>query len=157
LARVTGLSEQALSAMAGRQLPFFSVIVPVYLVCVMAGWRAALAIWPALLVCGGSFAIVQFLTANYHGPSLVDVTGGLVSLVSLALFLRVWQPRETWRFADEEPEQTDKVTYTPREIAAAWVPWLLLTVFVFLWGLPQFKEATKPTVLQLEVPGLHQR
>jgi lactate permease len=155
LARVTGLSEQALSAMAGRQLPFFSVIVPAYLVCVMAGWRAALAIWPALLVCGGSFAVVQFLTANYHGPWLVDVTGGLISLVSLALFLRVWQPREIWRFADEATAKTDEVTYTPRQIASAWVPWLLLTVFVFIWGLPQFKEALKPTVIQAEVPGLH--
>ena len=70
--------------MAGRQLPFFSLIVPVWLVWVMAGWRGVVGVWPALLVCGGSFALVQFLVANYHGPWLVDVAGGLVSLVCLA-------------------------------------------------------------------------
>jgi lactate permease len=95
LARVTGLGELELSAMAGRQLPFFSLIVPVWLVCTMAGWRAALQIWPALLVCGGSFALVQALVANLHGPWLVDVVGGVVSLIALALFLQVWQPRST--------------------------------------------------------------
>ncbi len=87
LAQVTGLNEHVLSQMAGRQLPFFSLIVPVWLVWTMCGWRATLAIWPALLVCGGSFALVQFLTSNYHGPWLVDVAGGLVSLVCVALFL----------------------------------------------------------------------
>jgi lactate permease len=156
LAKVTGLDERVLSAMAGRQLPFFSLIVPVYLVVVMAGWRAALAIWPALLVCGGSFAAVQFLTANYHGPWLVDVAGGLVSLVCLALFLKVWQPRETWRFPDEAPVKVEAPTFTRRQVFAAWVPWLLLTVFVFVWGLPQFKEALKPTVVTYKVPGLHE-
>src|SRR5436305_3756151 len=101
LAKVTGLNELRLSAMAGRQLPFFSLVVPVWLVWVMAGWRGVVGVWPALAVCGGSFALVQFLVANYHGPWLVDVAGGLVSLVCLALFLRVWQPRQTWHFPDE--------------------------------------------------------
>src|SRR5207249_3310944 len=104
LAKITGLSELQLSAMAGRQLPFFSLVVPVWLVWLMAGWRGVLGVWPALLVCGGSFALVQFLTANLHGPWLVDVAGGLVSLVSLALFLRFWQPHPVWKFADEEAD-----------------------------------------------------
>src|SRR5262249_36123172 len=103
LADVTGLKAEDLSAMAGRQLPFFSLIVPVWLVWVMAGWRGVVGVWPALVVCGGSFALVQFLTANFHGPMLVDVAGGLVSLVCLALFLRIWQPRQTWHFPDETP------------------------------------------------------
>src|SRR5262249_5191199 len=140
LANVTELDAGKLSAMAGRQLPFFSLIVPVWLVWVMAGWRATVAIWPALLVCGGSFALVQFLTANFHGPWLVDVAGGIVSLISLALFLRVWQPRKRWHFPDEPPVQVKPPTYTRGQIAAAWLPWALLTLFVFLWGLPQVRE-----------------
>lgn len=84
-----------LSQMAGRQLPLFSLIIPVWLVWTMSGWRGAAAIWPALLVCGSSFAVVQFLAANYLGPALVDVLGGLASLAALALFLRFWQPRRT--------------------------------------------------------------
>src|SRR5262245_8217690 len=127
LANVTVLDELRLSSMAGRQLPFFSLIVPAYLVWVMAGWRATLAIWPALLVCGGSFALVQFAVANYHGPWLVDVVGGLASLVCLALFLKVWRPRHTWRFPGEQPVSSDAPVYTTRQVAAAWVPWLLLT------------------------------
>jgi lactate permease len=163
-----------LSQMAGRQLPFFSLIVPVWLICTMGGWRAALEIWPALLVCGGSFAGVQFLVSNYHGPWLVDVAGGVVSLVALALFLRVWQPRTTWQFSDEAghapepepgqetgikasplPEKTGPATYTRSQVIAAWIPWALLTLFVFVWGLPQLKDALKPTVISVEVPHLH--
>jgi lactate permease len=157
LARVTGLEEHTLSAMAGRQLPFFSLIVPVWLVWAMAGWRATLAVWPALLVCGGSFALLQFVMANYHGPWLVDVVAGLASLTSLALFLRIWQPRQTWRFAGEEPSPPSTVRYSTGQVASAWVPWVLLTLFVFVWGLPQFKAWLRPTVLQVPVPGLHDR
>jgi lactate permease len=154
LAKVTGLNELELSAMAGRQLPFFSLIVPVWLVWTMAGWRATLAVWPALLVCGGSFALTQFLVSNYHGPWLVDVVGGVVSLVCLAGFLRIWQPRDTWRFADEPPASA-RVKYTPRQVAFAWVPWVLLTTFVFLWGLPQVKGALGTTTPRFPVPALH--
>jgi lactate permease len=163
LANVTKLSELDLSAMAGRQLPFFSLIVPVWLVWTMAGWRGALGVWPALLVCGGSFALVQFLVSNYHGPWLVDVAGGLVSLVCLALFLRVWQPRQTWHFPDESPGQGGAAAggdqagspFSRGRVVSAWVPWVLLTVFVFLWGLPQVKDWLGKTSLSFEVPGLH--
>src|SRR5262245_18559932 len=115
LAEITQLDALKLSAMAGRQLPFFSLLVPAWLVWVMAGWRGVLGVWPALLVCGGSFALIQFLTANFHGPWLVDVVGGLVSLVCLALFLRVWQPRQTWHFPDEPPSQPP-TRYPTRQI-----------------------------------------
>ena len=189
LANVTGLPPETLSAMAGRQLPIFSLIVPVWLVWVMAGWRGVLGVWPALLVCGGSFAIVQFAMANYHGPLLVDVAGGLVSLVSLALFLKVWRPTKTWRFADEPPEHpaqaaeekslanTSGSRYSRRQIASAWMPWLLLSVFVFAWGTPQVKTAlgtatkaerdtfskqsqplaAQPTRILVQVPALHRQ
>src|SRR5438270_2817568 len=101
LARVTGLDELRLSAMAGRQLPFFSLLVPACLVWVMAGWRGMVGVWPAVLVAGGTFAAVQLLVSNSHGPSLVDVVAGAASLGCLALLLRVWQPAATWRFPGE--------------------------------------------------------
>jgi lactate permease len=157
LAKVTGLSELELSAMIGRQLPIFSLIVPAWLVWTMAGWRATVEVWPALLVCGGSFAAVQFLIANFHGPWLGGVAGGLASLLALALFLCVWQPRTTWHFPDEPPHQLEEKHYTPWQIASAWVPWLLLSLFVFVWGLQEFKDALKPTVISVQVPGLHEQ
>lgn len=143
LAKISGIDEMLLSQMAGRQLPFFSLIVPAWLVATMAGWRGVVGAWPAILVCGGSFAGIQFLTANYHGPTLVDVVGGLGSLVSLAVFLRFWQPREVWRFPDEPPVETHAAppVLTRGQIAYAWMPWLLLSVLVFLWGAPQVREA----------------
>jgi lactate permease len=136
LAEISGLDEMALSQMAGRQLPFFSLIVPAWLVATMAGWRGVVGCWPAILVCGGSFAAIQFATSNFHGPTLVDVVGGLGSLVSLAVFLRFWQPKEIWRFPDETEIDSEKVEskLTRRQIIYAWVPWVLLSVFVFLWG-----------------------
>jgi lactate permease len=159
LADVTGLDELRLSSMAGRQLPFFSLIVPVWLVWVMAGWRGVRGVWPALVVCGGSFALVQFLTANLHGPWLVDVAGGLVSLVCLSLLLCVWQPRERWTFPDETapPTTTTQAPLTRRDVVVAWVPWLLLTLFVFVWGLPAAKEAFAKAAVEVPVPALHER
>jgi lactate permease len=180
LAKVTGLPELRLSAMAGRQLPFFSLLVPAWLVWAMAGWRGALGVWPALAVCGGTFALIQFGVSNYLGPMLVDVVGGLVSLVCLALFLRVWQPRRMWHFPEEttlaniptatttwrgghsQQIQVERPAPPPTanapgwdETASAWVPWALLTVFVFCWGLPPIKNALKQASLKIEVPGLH--
>jgi lactate permease len=142
LADVTQLDEMKLSAMAGRQLPFFSLIVPAWLVWTMAGWRGVRGVWPAILVSGGSFAIVQFWVANYYGPRLVDVAGGLVSLVCLAVFLKLWRPTEIWQF-DGETSQTTTTTsqpqYTTGQVVSAWVPWVLLSVCVFVWGLPQVR------------------
>jgi lactate permease len=163
LHNVTGLDELKLSAMVGRQLPFFSLIVPAWMVCTMAGWRGLLGVWPAVLVCGGTFAGVQFAISNFLGPSLTDVAGGLASLVALAVMLRFWQPREVWRFAEEEnqnppprgegrsPQATRRGEvrgqqpihqhpFTRREIASAWTPWVILSLCVFLWGLPQFRD-----------------
>ncbi|MFL5243827.1 MAG: L-lactate permease [Gemmataceae bacterium] len=158
LAKVTGLDELHLSAMAGRQLPFFSLLVPAWLVAVMAGWRGIVGVWPALVVCGGSFALVQFLVSNYHGPWLVDVAGGVISLVCLALFLKVWQPKSTWHFADEVSPALVRPPpnfYTRRQIVSAWMPWALLTVFVFVWGLPAVKAALGRVSVRVQTPYLH--
>src|SRR6266567_9256969 len=96
LQSVTDLDLRSLSAMAGRQLPFFSVIVPFWLVWAFAGWRGVLGIWPAVLVAGGAFAVPQFLISNLHGPWLVDVVSALISMGAVTLFLRVWRPRQHW-------------------------------------------------------------
>jgi lactate permease len=167
LAKVSELKEILLSQMAGRQLPLFSLIVPAWLVAVMSGWRGVRQCWPAIVVCGGSFATLQFITSNFHGPALVDVVGGLGSLVALAIFLRFWQPAEVWRFPDAPPIVPDAQPLTRRQIVHAWMPWALLSVMVFLWGWPSFKaqlngEAPSGTNLLAgiskftwNVPGLH--
>ena len=115
-----------------------------------------LGVWPVLVVCGGSFAVVQFLVSNLHGPTLVDVIGGLVSLFATALFLLVWKPKKIWHFPEEPPSQPPMRCRT-REIISAWVPWMLLTVFVFVWGLPPVKRFLNETTLKFEVPLLHNR
>lgn len=166
LAKVSGIDEMALSQMAGRQLPLFSLIIPAWLVAVMSGWRGVKGCWPAILVCGGSFAAIQFCTSNFHGPTLVDVFGGVGSLIVLAVFLRFWQPKEIWRFPEEEKEREEIATKNAkdtktteerkekeeieekekigehlslRQTAYAWMPWALLSAMVFLWGTPGWK------------------
>lgn len=171
LAKISGLDEMGLSQMAGRQLPLFSLIVPAWLVATMSGWRGVLGCWPAILVCGGSFAGLQFAMANFHGPTLVDVVGGLGSLICLAVFLRFWQPQEIWHFPDEPPH--DQRAQGPRltrwQVTYAWVPWVLLSLLVFLWGTPAFRAvldggtAEQPNLLagfsklSWETPALHNR
>ena len=143
LAKVTGLDEQAISALAGRQLPFFSLIVPAWMVAAMAGWRGLVGAWPAVLVCGATFAAVQFVMANFVGAALVDVVGGAASLAALAVFLRAWKPRHIWRhdsgWQEKAPEHTAVTGDSLGRIAWAWTPWALLSVAVFCWGLPPVK------------------
>lgn len=139
LGKVSGVDEMLLSQMAGRQLPIFSLIVPAWLVATMSGWRGLMGAWPAILVCGGSFATIQFLTANFHGPTLVDVAGGLGSLICLTLFLRVWQPKEIWTFPHEPAELPERPPLSRRAVVRAWIPWALLSIGVFTWGWPSVK------------------
>jgi lactate permease len=142
LAEVSGINEMALSQMAGRQLTFFSLIIPVWLVAVMSGWKGVKGAWPALVVCGGSYATIQFLMSNFHGPTLVNVVGGLGSLAALVMLLRFWQPNEIWRFPEEshtgEPQTTGPLL-TSWQIAYAWTPWLLLALMILLWAWPPWK------------------
>jgi lactate permease len=141
LASVTKIPEMQLSMMAGRQLPLFSLLIPAWMVVMMAGWRGLRGVWPAVLVSGGSFSLVQFFVSNYLGPTLGGVSGGLISLVSLVLFLKVWQPAEIWRFDHEtEPAPSDPgKQFTRRKIASAWVPWIILSTCVLVWGIPPVK------------------
>jgi lactate permease len=137
-------------------LPLFSLLIPIWLVWVMAGWRGVVGVWPALVVCGGSFALMQYLLANFHGPALVDVGAGVISLVALALFLQVWQPSALWRFPDEAILERERPrAHTATQIVSAWMPWALLSVLVFVFGLPQTKSTLDQTAIAVEIPGLH--
>ncbi|WP_102358275.1 L-lactate permease [Pseudomonas sp. AD21] len=153
LAKVTELDEMELSMMVGRQLPFFSVLVPFWLIWAFAGWRKMLEIWPAILVAGVSFAVPQFLVSNYHGPMLVDVIAALISMACLTLFLRVWKPATVYTSAAlsgrvdnsrvEEEKVTASATFSDQArpaVMRAWMPWIILTVFVFAWGTQGFKN-----------------
>jgi lactate permease len=129
-----------LSSMIGRQLPFFSVIVPFWLITAMAGWQGMIEVWPMCLVVGVTFAIPQFLVSNFIGPSLVDIIAALVSIIAGYAFLKVWQPKKIWRFPGESatPPQAEKVS--GRDAFIAWMPWLILSVFVFCWGTGTVKD-----------------
>ena len=162
LAKVTGLDEMALSAMVGRQLPFFSVLVPFWLIWAFAGWRGVKGIWPAILVTGVSFAIPQFLISNFHGPMLVDVGSAIISMACLTLFLKFWKPKEIWtttalRGHAQDSGTVENVTPTKFEqhpksvILRAWIPWLILTVFVFAWGFPQVKDVLNGSSKKVEI------
>ena len=148
LAKVHGYDLMEVTAMIGRQLPFFSLLVPFWLIWAFAGRKAMMEIWPAILVTGLSFAIPQFLVSNYIGPELVDIIAALVSMICLVLFLRVWQPKKIWTSPNlkgheanggEAKSATPLLSYTRAELIRAWTPWVILTVFVFVWGLPPVK------------------
>ena len=136
-------SQMALSQMAGRQLAIFSILIPFWLVVAMGGWKSVKGCWPAILVSGGSFSIIEFLVSNFHGPKLVGVSQGLGSLVALTVFLRFWQPREIWRFPDEPAGEVATIGPPPtrREIAYAWTPWIMLSVILALWSSPWWNKA----------------
>jgi lactate permease len=162
LGAVTGLDVEALSVTAGRILPPISLFIPAWLVCTMAGWRATLEIWPALLVVGGSFAGAQWAWSNFVGVDLVDIASAVASLVAGVLLLRFWRPRDPWLFAserlsrgDQAPLAVDPSLTTPR-VVRAWLPFAFLTVMVLLWGLPPVKKLMDAyTSWNPPMPGLH--
>ena len=196
LADITGLDLLSLSAMVGRQLPLFSLIVPFWLVAAQVGWRGMLGVWPACFVTGASFGVMQFVMSNFHGPWLVDIVSAVVAMAALVLFMKVWKPQakkkeptledalsETigaagvshpiialvcviigmfWKGkpkARSKPKVTQAAEVkTPEAPGAwkAWLPWVFLTAFVFLWGMPQVKTGLNSLFnREIEVPLLH--
>lgn len=166
---VTGLDLLDLSAMVGRQLPVFSLIVPFWLMLAYVGVRRTFAIWPALLVAGVAFAVPQFLVSNLHGPWLVDVVASVCSMGALVVLLKVWAPSDGWG-GDEagEGRRGTGVRSAPARggtvaaggagvgSARAWGPWVILSVLVFAWGLPPVKGGLNAiSAPAFPVPGLH--
>jgi lactate permease len=165
LAKVHGYDLMEVTAMIGRQLPFFSLLVPFWLIWAFAGRKAMMEIWPAILVTGLSFAIPQYLVSNFIGPELVDIIAAIVSMVSLVLFLRVWQPKKIWTSPSLKGHETDSGEAKPptpvtrhsrADLVRAWTPWAILTVFVFIWGLPAVKSALNGIFApSFPISGLH--
>src|SRR6266511_2093777 len=179
LSGVTGLDLHQLSAMAGRQLPLFSLIVPFWVVWTFAGFRGMLGVWPAALTAGVSFAIPQSLVSNFHGPWLVDIVAAIASMGAVALLLKFWRPRENWNHgnigeavengartalsAQEGQEglagtaaRAPIASVSPTEVVRAWMPGVLLSLFVFLWGVPQMKKFLNDvSAPKFQVAGLH--
>jgi lactate permease len=150
LNQVTGMDLFALSKMVGRQLPFFSVIIPFWVVTAYSGWRGMIGIWPAALTAGVAFAIPQFLVSNFHGPWLVDNVSGACSIVAVVVLLRFWKPKDT-----PSTEATAAERPTRRETLTAWMPWIVLSCFIFVWGQQQVKWALNGEP-QKNNPGLQQ-
>jgi lactate permease len=158
LSAVSGLDLHDLSAMAGRQLPFFSILVPFWLVWAYAGFRGIKDVWPAILVAGVSFAVPQFIMSNYHGPWLVDIVASLSSLACVTVFLLIWHPKNIWGLNghDQNAEARASHGYTTGQVVKAWMPWLILSILVFLWGLPQVKVFLDGfSTVKIPVYGLH--
>ncbi|MBR0732429.1 L-lactate permease [Bradyrhizobium japonicum] len=168
LASVTGLDPYILGAMVGRQLPFFSMIVPFWVVWAFAGWRGMKDVWPAILVTAVSFAIPQFVISNFINPWIVDIGASLISMGALILFLKVWQPRQLWtspelRGHDESAAQMEKATpldktpLTQSELWSALLPWIIVCIVMLIWGNGAFKTwANGIFTWNYAVPDLHQ-
>ena len=165
--QVTGLDAFEIGQMAGRQLPFLTIIVLFWIMAIMDGWRGIKETWPAVLVAGGSFAIAQYLTSNFIGPELPDITASLTSLVCLTLFLRRWKPVRIFRFdtqtsAEAAAQALEAPRYSTGQIVKAWSPFLILTAMVTIWSIPPFKAlfaaggALEHWVLKIPVPSLDQ-
>jgi len=158
LAGVTGLDVRALSAMVGRQLPFFSIIIPFWVIWAYAGFRGMIEVWPALLVAGVFFAVPQFLVSNFHGPWLAAVAAAVVSIGALVAFLRVWHPRRIWTEGTTAVPGNGAPNGRPAGKASLkpFLPWLILSVFVFVWGIPQVKAVLDGiSAPKIPVPGVH--
>jgi lactate permease len=158
LNQVTGMDLFALSKMVGRQLPFFSLIIPFWVVAAYGGWRAMFGIWPAALTAGIAFAVPQFVMSNFHGPWLVDNVSGACSIIAIVLLLRFWKPRDTFSHSPAHPlTHAPNQSYSPREIFAAWLPWIILSSFIFVWGQPRVKTALNNiSNPKFPIAGLHQ-
>ncbi|AKD57204.1 L-lactate permease [Spirosoma radiotolerans] len=155
--QVSGIPELPISQMVGRTLPLLSVMLPFYLVSIIAGITKAREIWPAVLVSGISFAFLQYVSSNFLGPALPDVIAGLGSIICLMTFLRVWKPKTIWRFANEPAATSNAhISYTGGQTIRAWSPFIVLTILIIAWGIQPIKDVLNMTgMLQFEFPGLH--
>lgn len=164
-AQVANLDLMHVSQIVGRQLPFLSILVPLWLCVTMAGWKRAMEVLPALVVAGACFAGTQFFTSNYVNAYLPDITSAVVTIIGLLVFLKVWKPATIWHFPDEQPSAGGKVElqYSLGEVLRAWAPYLILALLVFLWADDKFVGLKKVLVnldkqlpwFAVQWPGLH--
>src|SRR5262249_17526219 len=152
LAAVTGLDQLKLSAMVGRQLPFMSLLLPAYLVIFLSGRKGLKDTWPAALVAGGTFALIQYAVANYWGPYAVDVLASSTSIVGVTIFLRFWKPKEIVRAAAGAPDSESGPKLSLADSVGAWTPWVLLALVMIVWS--SFKVFTRLQI-SVSVPWLH--
>ncbi|TCB59867.1 L-lactate permease [Acinetobacter terrae] len=166
--QVSGVDTMEISQMVGRQLPFMVPIVLIWIMAIMDGWRGVKETWPAILVASLSFSLAQYLTSNFVGPELPDITAAIAALVSLTILLKYWKPKHIFRFQDKDLqvdvtiiEQVRK-QYSVGQIAKAWSPFLILTAMVTVWSIKPFKDlfvkdgALSDLVVSIKVPYLHQ-
>ena len=156
--QVSGYDPNLIAAIVGRQLPFLSVIVPLWLCVTMCGFKRSMEVLPAIAVSGICFAASQFVFSNYHGPTLPDIGSAIATIVGLVLLLKVWKPSRTFRFEGEPESNLSGSGYPASVVLRAWGPYIVLAVFVFFWGLPQFKNilnAVPGANLSFGWPGLH--
>ncbi len=155
--QVSGLDTLTLSQYVGRQLPVFSLIVPLWMTVVMCGFKRTMEVMPAIVVASVCFSGTQFIFADWHGPTLPDVMAAIVTIVGLLVLLRFWKPARTWHFADEKPEAaTGETRHSTGEVLRAWAPYAILAVFVFFWGLGSVKTFLNNIfIMSFEWPGLH--
>ena len=156
LVAVTGLPEADLSAMVGRILPWTAMILPFWLVRSQVKTRETIEVWRGCVACGLGFAAIQFFWSNYMDAALVDIVGGMGTLLWLAIFFKMWQPKRIWRYPEDPPvAELKKKRHTKLEILHAWTPFILLSVFVILWSVPAVKNIVDAVTLKIPAPGLH--
>ena len=167
LASVTGIDPYLLGAMVGRQLPFFSLIVPFWLIWAFAGFRGMRQIWPAIMVCGLSFAVPQFVISNFVNPWIVDIGASLISMACLIGFLRIWEPTELWlspalRSRDDSAATVRSApaakapVLTSADVLRSLLPWIIVCVMLLVWGTGWFKSLVNPIFTwNYAVAGLH--
>ena len=166
--QVSGVDTMEISQMVGRQLPFIVPIVLIWIMAIMDGWRGVKETWPAILVASLSFSLAQYLTSNFVGPELPDITAAIAALVSLTILLKYWKPKHIFRFQDKDLQVDETIIeqvrkqYSVGQIAKAWSPFLILTAMVTVWSIKPFKDlfvkdgALSDLVVSIKVPYLHQ-
>ena len=157
LVAVTGLREADFSAMIGRILPLTTLILPFWLVRVLTGRKQTMAVWPGLVACGVTFGGIQFFWSNFMDASLVDILGGIGTLLFLSFFFgKIWRPKQVWRYGGEAAaKKPAEGALTTGRVVAAWMPFLLLSAFVVVWGLPSVTKVLDKVSYTAPVPGLH--
>jgi lactate permease len=154
LAGTTGLPLQELSGAVGRICAPVSLIIPSYLLAVVAGWRGFRGAWPAALVCGFLFAGTQYAVSNFHGPYLTDIASSLAAIVGLVILLKLWKPSDHFELPDTQPAAAPQ-RHPFGQVALAWAPYLLVVLLVGLWGSQPFKSWLEQANLLLPWPALH--